>query len=50
MLRTALTLQQLAYVRLAVRASNQIDSPPVNPTYSQNRDIDFPAATDLSFP
>ena len=44
LLRTALALQQLAYVRLAVRASNQID-PPVNPTYCQNRDIDLPTTT-----
>ena len=28
LLRTALALQQLAYVRLAVRASNQIEPPP----------------------
>ena len=27
LLRTALALTQLAYVRLAVRASNQIDTP-----------------------
>ena len=30
LLWTALALQQLAYVRLAVQASNQIDTPPVN--------------------
>ena len=50
LLRTALALQQLAYVRLAVRASNQIDKPPVNPTYCQNRNIDLPTTTDLSYP
>ena len=43
-------MQQLAYVRLAVQASNQIDTPPVNPTYCQNRDIDLPTTTDLSYP
>ena len=32
LLRTAQALQQLAYVRLAVQASDQIDTPPVNPT------------------
>ena len=47
LLRTALALQHLARVRLAVRASNQID-PPVNRTYYQNRDIDFNDSTDLS--
>ena len=41
LLRTVLPLQQLAYVRLAVQASNQIDTPPVNPTNCQNRDIDL---------
>ena len=35
LLRTALALQHLAHVRLAVRASNQIDAPPVNPMYCQ---------------
>ena len=48
--RTALALQHLAHVRLAVRASNYIDAPPVNPTYCQNRDIDLPTSTDLSYP
>ena len=43
-------LQHLAYVRLAVRASNYFDSPPVNPAYCQNRDVDLPISTDLSFP
>ena len=51
--RTALALQQLAHVRLAVRASNQIDTTPVNTTTSATRN-DRPAAfndsTDLSFP
>ena len=47
LLRTTLALQHLAHVRLAVQASNQIDTPPVNPTNCQNRDID---STDLSFP
>ena len=50
LLRTALALQQLAYVRLAVRASNQIDTHQVNPTYCQNREIDLPTTTDLSYP
>ena len=52
LLRTAPALQQLAYVRLAVPASNQIDTPPVNPTYYQNRDIYLPFndSIDLSFP
>ena len=50
MLRTALALQQLAYVRLAVQASNQIDTPPVNATNCQNWDIDLPNSTDRSFP
>ena len=58
---TALALQQLALVRLAIWASNYINVPPVNPTYSQNRDIDLPTtrndrpaafndSTDLSYP
>ena len=50
LVRTALALQQLAYVRLAVRASYQIDTPPVNPTNCQNRDIDSNDSTDLSYP
>ena len=50
LLRTALALQHLAHVRLAVRASNYIDVPPVNPTYCQNRDIDLPTTTDFSYP
>ena len=37
LLRTALPLQHLAHVRLAVRASIRIDTPSVNPTYRQNR-------------
>ena len=37
LLQTALALQHLAHVRLAVQASNQIDTPPVNPTYCQTR-------------
>ena len=47
--RTSLALQQLALVRLAVRARNQTDTLPVNPTYCQNRDIDLPASIDLSY-
>ena len=35
LLRTALALHNLAHVGLAVRASHQIDTPPVNPTYCQ---------------
>ena len=50
LLQTALALQQLAYVRLAARASNQIDTHPVNPTYCQNRDIVLPTTADLSYP
>ena len=38
LLRTALALQHLALVRLAVRTSNRIDTPSVNPTYRQNRE------------
>ena len=38
LLRTVLLLQHLAHVRLAVRASNRIDTPSVNPTYRQNRE------------
>ena len=38
--QTTLALQQLAFVRLAVRDSNQIETPPVNPTYSQNLALD----------
>ena len=38
LLRTALPLQHLAHVRLAVRASNYFDTPSVNPTYRQNRE------------
>ena len=45
--RTALALQQLALVRLAVQARST--PPPVNPTYCQNRDIDLPTTTDLSY-
>ena len=37
LLRTVLPLQQLAHVRPAVRARNQVDTPPVNPTYRHNR-------------
>ena len=37
LLRTVLPLQQLAHVRPAVRARNQADTPPVNPTYRHNR-------------
>ena len=37
LLRTVLPLQQLAHVRPAVRARNQVDAPPVNPTYRLNR-------------
>ena len=37
LLRTVLPLQQLAHVRPAVRARNQVDAPPVNPTYRHNR-------------
>ena len=47
--RTALALQQLVLARLAVRASNLMDRPPVNPTYCQNWDIDLPTTTDLSY-
>ena len=36
LLRTALPLLHLAHVRLAVRASNRIDTPSVNPTYRHN--------------
>ena len=48
LLRTVLPLQQLAHVRPAVRARNQADTPPVNPTYRHNRgcrstEIDAPA-------
>ena len=43
--RTALALQHLAHVLLAVRANNHIDTPSVNPTHCQNRDIDLPAST-----
>ena len=43
-------MQHLAHVRLAGWASNQIDTPPVNPTYCQNWDIDLLNSTDLSFP
>ena len=28
-----------------LRASKQIDTPPVNPTYRQNRNIDLPTTT-----
>ena len=38
LLRTALPLQHLALVRLAVRASNRVDVPSVNPTYRHNRE------------
>ena len=38
LLRTALPLLHLAHVRLAVRASNRIDTPSVNPTYRHNRE------------
>ena len=49
-IRTALALQHLVHARLAVRASNHIDtSPPVNPTHCQNRDIDLPTSTNISF-
>ena len=37
LLRTVLPLQQPAHVRPAVRARNQVDAPPVNPTYRHNR-------------
>ena len=37
LLRTVLPLQQLAHVRPAVRARNQVDTPPVNPTYRHNQ-------------
>ena len=37
LLRTVLPLQQPAHVRPAVRARNQVDTPPVNPTYRHNR-------------
>ena len=48
LLRTVLPLQQLAHVRPAVRARNQADTPPVNPTYRHNRgcrstELDAPA-------
>ena len=48
LLRTVLPLQQLTHVRPAVRVSNQINTPPVNPTYRHNRgcrstDLDAPA-------
>ena len=39
LLWTALALQHLAHVWLAVWASNCIDAPPVNPTYCQNQDF-----------
>ena len=42
-------MQHPVHVRLAVRASNQIDTLPVNPTYCQNWDIDSQTTTDLSF-
>ena len=48
LLRTTLALQHLAHVRLAVRASNQIDMPPVNLTYCQNRDIDLSTTRPIS--
>ena len=66
LLRTALTLQQLAYVRLAVRASNQINTPRLTqltiktgisnyqsrPTSATHNDCPaaFNNSTDLSFP
>ena len=37
LLRTVLPLQQLAHVRPAVPARNQVDTPSVNPTYRHNR-------------
>ena len=37
LLRTVLPLQHLTHVRPAVRARNQINTPPVNPTYRHNR-------------
>ena len=45
--RTALALQHLAYIRLAVRACNYIDAPPVN---CQNWDFDWPTTTNTSYP
>ena len=46
LLQTALALQHLAHVWLAVWACNQIDTCLVNP----NRDIDLPTTTDLTYP
>ena len=38
LLWTALPLQHLSHVQLAVRASNRIDTPSVNPMYHHNRE------------
>ena len=46
----SLALQHLAYEQLAVQASNYFNTPVVNPKYCQNRDVDSPISTDLSFP
>ena len=48
--RTALALQYLAHVRLAVRASNHIDTPRLIPCTAKNRDIDLPASTNVNYP
>ena len=51
LLRTTLALQQLAYVQLAVQASNQIDTPPANLTNCQKPRHRFTNdSTDRSFP
>ena len=48
--RPAPAMQHPVNVRLAVRASNHIDTPPVNPIYFKNRDIDLPTSTNINYP
>ena len=47
--RTALALQHLAHVQLTLQASNHIFTPPVNPIFFKNRDINLPTLANISY-